>query len=374
MTIKEISFNNFRNLKDGKIEVSDNINVICGDNAQGKTNLLECIWLFNGVRSFRGSKDTELISFDNDKNYATTNLKFFLEDRIQEAQINIFSGRREAILNGIKKKSASQIIGKCTSVVFSPEHLNLVKSGPSERRRFLDGAICRLKINYAVAFSNYKKILNQRNALLKDINKNNSLKDTIEVWNENLAKSGAFIILERFKYIELLKKYALEYHSGISKGKEKLDIIYNCNCNALKEDDYQQIYDKLLISLQNSLNNDLYLGCTNIGPHRDDLDFLINDIKSKTFASQGQQRSIVLSLKLSEASILEEITYERPVILLDDVLSELDIYRQDFLLNKIENWQVFITCCDVYSIKNLKNGKVFNVKNGTVIEDINYLN
>ena len=368
MKVLEISFNNFRNLENSKINVSENINVIYGDNAQGKTNLLECIWLFNGVRSFRGSKDSELVSFNTKEKFATANLKFFFEDRIQNVQINIVNGKREAILNGVKKKSTSHIIGKCTSVVFSPEHLNLVKSGPSERRRFLDGAICRLKMKYAIEFSKYKKILNQRNALLKEININKNLKDTIDVWDENLANSGAYLIIERFKYIELLKKYAIEYHSGISKGKEKLDIIYKSSCNINKEDNFKQIYDKLLINLKNNLTNDLSFGFTNIGPHRDDLEFLINNVKSKTFASQGQQRSIVLSLKLAEASILEEKSDERPVILLDDVLSELDIYRQDFLLNKIENWQVFITCCDINSIRNLKSGKIFNVSNGTIIE------
>ena len=367
MIVKEISFHNFRNLKDNKIKVSENVNVICGDNAQGKTNLLECIWLFNGVRSFRGSKDAELISFNNDLNYATTNLTFYMEERIQEAQINIFSKKREAILNGVKKKSASHIIGKCTSVVFSPEHLNLIKNGPSERRRFLDGAICRLKIKYALAFSKYNKILNQRNALLKEIIKNDSLKDTLEVWDEKLAITGAYLIFQRLKYIDMLKNFAKDYHFGISEGKEELKIIYNCTSNANFGDTIQEINDKLLKTLQNNIKDDLYKGCTSVGPHRDDLEFLINDVKARIYASQGQQRSIVLSLKLSEASILENVTYERPVILLDDVLSELDIYRQDFLLNKIKNWQVFITCCDMSVIKNLENGKVFKVKNGVVI-------
>lgn len=369
MTVKEISFKGFRNLKDGSVTVSDNVNVIYGDNAQGKTNLLECIWLFNGVRSFRGAKDNELISFNSENKFAVAGLKFYSQERIQNAQINIFPKKREAILNGVKKRSASQLIGKCTSVVFSPEHLTLVKNGPSERRRFLDGALCRLKPRYAVVFSKYNKIINQRNALLKDIPKNKSLMETLEIWDEKLSQAGAQLIFERLEYIELLKKYSYEYHSGISQDKENLRLEYNCTCNAQYKDSIQQIYEKMLKTLKDAVKEDLYTGCTNYGAHRDDIEIYINDVKARSFASQGQQRSAVLSLKLSEASILEQLTEERPVILLDDVLSELDIYRQNFLLNKTKDWQVFITCCDPSAVKSLKNGKVFYIKDGVVSEE-----
>lgn len=364
MIIKELSFQGFRNLKDNRITVSDGINVIYGDNAQGKTNLLECIWMFNGVRSFRGAKDSELIGFESD--YACSALHFYAEDRIQEARVNILPGKREAFLNGVKKLSPSELIGKCTSVVFSPEHMTLVKNGPSERRKFLDGALCRLKPRYAMLFSKYNKILNQRNALLKDIPRHRELLETLDIWDEKLSVTGGTLTAERLKYTGLLKKKAYDFHRGISEEKEELSILYQSGYNALEGDGFEELTEKIRKALEKSRKEDIYTGCTNYGPHRDDLDILINGMKARIYASQGQQRSAVLSLKLSEADILKELTGEKPVILLDDVLSELDLSRQNFLLNKTEGWQVFITCCDISAVGHLHCGKVFYIENGGV--------
>ena len=364
MIIKELSFQGFRNLKDNRITVSDGINVIYGDNAQGKTNLLECIWMFNGVRSFRGAKDSELIGFESD--YACSSLHFYAEDRIQEARVNILPGKREAFLNGVKKLSPSELIGKCTSVVFSPEHMTLVKNGPSERRKFLDGALCRLKPRYAMLFSKYNKILNQRNALLKDIPRHRELLETLDIWDEKLSVTGGTLTAERLKYTGLLKKKAYDFHRGISEEKEELSILYQSGYNALEGDGFEELTEKIRKELEKSRKEDIYTGCTNYGPHRDDLDILINGMKARIYASQGQQRSAVLSLKLSEADILKELTGEKPVVLLDDVLSELDLSRQNFLLNKTEGWQVFITCCDISAVGHLHCGKVFYIENGGV--------
>lgn len=364
MIIKELSFQGFRNLKDNRITVSDGINVIYGDNAQGKTNLLECIWMFNGVRSFRGAKDSELIGFESD--YACSSLHFYAEDRIQEARVNILPGKREAFLNGVKKLSPSELIGKCTSVVFSPEHMTLVKNGPSERRKFLDGALCRLKPRYAMLFSKYNKILNQRNALLKDIPRHRELLETLDIWDEKLSVTGGTLTAERLKYTGLLKKKAYDFHRGISEEKEELSILYQSGYNALEGDGFEELTEKIRKALEKSRKEDIYTGCTNYGPHRDDLDILINGMKARIYASQGQQRSAVLSLKLSEADILKELTGEKPVVLLDDVLSELDLSRQNFLLNKTEGWQVFITCCDISAVGHLHCGKVFYIENGGV--------
>lgn len=366
MIIKELSFQGFRNLKDNTVTVSDGINVIYGDNAQGKTNLLECIWMFNGVRSFRGAKDSELIGFES--NYACCCLHYYAEDRIQEAKIHILSGKREAFLNGVKKNSPSELIGKCTSVVFSPEHMTLVKNGPSERRKFLDGALCRLKPRYAMLFSRYHKILNQRNALLKDIPRHRELLDTLDIWDEKLSVTGGTLTAERLKYTQLLKKKAYDFHRGISEEKEELSISYQSGYDAQESDDILALTEKIKKALEKSRKEDIYTGCTNYGPHRDDLNILINGIKARIYASQGQQRSAVLSLKLSEAQILKELTGEKPVILLDDVLSELDLSRQNFLLNKTAGWQVFITCCDVSAVDYLNCGKVFYIENGEVAE------
>lgn len=364
MIVTQLKFKGFRNLKDGCINPSDGINIIYGDNAQGKTNLLECIWLFNGVRSFRGSKDNELISFE--EKFASINMEFFSDERLQNAQINILNGKRQAIINGVTKNAPSHLIGKFCSIVFSPEHLMLVKSGPSERRKFIDGAICQIYPKYAIYLSKYNKLLNQRNALLKEINKNKDLMTTLDIWDEKLCIAGAEIIERRIKYIELLKEKAGEFHNGISENKETLELSYNSN---LKNLNNSEIAKELYNGLKKRRREDMFLGHTSVGPHRDDIDIILNGKTAKTFASQGQQRSIVLSLKLSEAVLLYETIGEKPVILLDDVLSELDAFRQDFLINKIFGWQVFITCCEKNIINKLKSGKIFKIENGNVITE-----
>lgn len=368
MRIEKLSFLNFRNLNSSQIKPCKGINIIYGNNAQGKTNILEAIWMFNGVRSFRGAKDQELIAFNKD--FACSEIEFFSEEREQTAKILITNGKREAYLNGIKKDTPSALMGKITSIVFSPEHLSLVKEGPSGRRKFLDNAICQLYPRYAIVLSSYNKILNQRNALLKDIPYHNELIDTLDIWDEKLITSGAVLIYERIKYINLLKEKAKEFHFGISEEKEKLSLRYSTGYKLPKDtEDKNEIYNILKNKLQKSRQEDLNLKYTVIGPHRDDIDIKINGINARKFASQGQQRSIVLSLKLAEATIVDEITNEQPVILLDDVLSELDITRQNFLMNKINNWQVFITCCEMDISHKLNVGKLFYIENGDIKEE-----
>lgn len=367
MTVQEISFTNYRNLKDNTIMPNNGVNVIYGENAQGKTNLIESIWMFNGVRSFRGSRDNELISFH--KPFAKLHIKFFSQEREQNADIDILQNKREAYLNKIKLKSSSQLLGKINSVVFSPDHLSLVKDGPSQRRKFLDSALCQIMPRYAVVLAKYNKILNQRNALLKDIPYHKELEETLEIWDEKLAYTGGALIFERIKYIEQLKESAKRFHSGISGDKEQLKIKYTSGYKIPNNCTHKEISDILLSNLEKSRKNDLFLKYTSVGPHRDDIEFLINGIKSRLYASQGQQRSIVLSLKLAEAEILYNVTEEKPIILLDDVLSELDKTRQNFLLNKIDGWQVFITCCDKSFTDTLQVGKIFNVNNGCVSEE-----
>lgn len=367
MIIKRLKFANFRNLKDNEIFPDSGVNIICGDNAQGKTNMLEGIWMFNGVKSFRGSKDSELVTFE--KTFSKLELDFFCEEREQTAKIDIINGRREAYLNGIKKSAPSQLIGKINSVVFSPEHLTLVKNGPAGRRKFLDSAICQLMPKYAVVFAKYNKILNQRNALLKDIPYHSELIDTLDIWDEKLAMAGGALIYERLKYIDILKKKAAEFHSGISENKEELKLKYSCGYKISKDSSQKEITDILFERLGKNRNEDLSFKYTNTGPHRDDIDIFINGIKARTFASQGQQRSAVLSLKLAEATIVDEINDEKPVILLDDVLSELDSSRQNYLINKIKGRQVFITCCENDAAKRLCEGKIFHVNNGAITEE-----
>lgn len=364
MIIKKLRFENFRNLKNGEITPCEKVNVIYGDNAQGKTNLLEAIWLFCGGHSFRGAKENELIHFED--SFFKLNMDFFSCDRDQSAEIAFNQNKKKIKLNGVDKNSSSYLTEVFSCVVFSPENMTLVKRGPSLRRKFLDGAICQQRIRYAAALAKYNQIINQRNALLKDIYKHKELKDTLPIWDDSLCVTGALILKERMDYIKELKVYAAKFHDDISDSKEKLDIEYVSNAGVAPDDTIEIITEKLRVAYQKSRNEDYHTGYTNIGPHRDDMDIKINGISAKTYGSQGQQRSAVLSLKLAQAQMLFDKNNERPVILLDDVLSELDPKRQDFLLNKVENYQVFITCCEESNKDQLKNGKVFYIKDGVV--------
>lgn len=366
MKVKELSFTNYRNLADSTIVPSDNVNVIYGENANGKTNLLEAIWLFCGGHSFRGSKENEMILFEKD--FFKLWMKFDSGEREQEAQIIFDKSRKMISINGVEKSSSSYLTEVFSAVVFSPEHLSLIKRGPNIRRKFLDAAICQHRIRYASQLAKYNQIINQRNALLKDIYKHPELKDTLCIWDDSLIAAGALILKERFEYLKLMKEPAREYHSGISRDKEELSIEYLCTAKATEDDSLDDIREKLRREFKASRHEDYRTGYTSVGPHRDDLDFKINGISARRFGSQGQQRSAVLSLKLSEAELLYRKNGERPVILLDDVLSELDNNRQDFLLNKVGDYQVFVTCCEESNKEQLKNGKVFYIENGVVSE------
>lgn len=364
MIITGLKFENFRNLENNHISFGDKMNVIVGDNGQGKTNLLECIWMFNGVRSFRGAKDRDLVQFG--KKSAKIEIEFFSEERDQTARIDFVNHKREAYINEIKKPAPSHLMGKITSIVFSPEHLSLVKDGPNVRRKFIDSAICQVKPKYSVYLAKYNRILNQRNALLKDIANYSELADTLEIWDRELAVNGSVIISERLKYIARLSQLAGEYHSGISENKEKLEILYKNRYSP--ETPTSEIASDFFDLLSTHRKDDLMLRYTTKGPHRDDIEININGRSARQYASQGQQRSAVLSLKLAEASLVDILTGENAVILLDDVLSELDKERQSFLLNKIQSRQVFITCCDYSTEALLESGRMFVVENGNVTQ------
>lgn len=364
MKVIALKFENYRNLRDNIIEPCDGVNIIYGDNAQGKTNLLEALWLFCGGHSFRASKDNEVINWD--KNFAKLSMRFIGQEREQNAEIAFQGSKKQVKINGVEKKSAASLIERYCAVVFSPEHLNLVKRGPSERRRFIDSAICREKLRNAVVLSKYNRVLNQRNSLLKDIYKRPSLEDTLAIWDEPLIKNGAVLIKKRIEYIDMLSKRAGEYHNGISKGSEELKISYISSAGINGTEPLEEIEEKLRKKFESNRADDIRTGVTNSGPHRDDIEILINGKNARSFASQGQQRSAVLSLKLAEANVLKERMGEEPIILLDDVLSELDAKRQDFLLNELVGCQVFITCCEKSNKEQLKSGKIFYLENGVV--------
>lgn len=362
MKINSISIENFRNIE--KLDLDfDDVNIIYGQNAQGKTNLIEAIYLFTGSKSFRGVKDRELIRFGSD--FSKLKINFESENRNQNAEIRI-DGKRTAYLNGIKKKSPSALGEELKAVIFSPVHLSMVKDGPSERRRFIDNALCQLKYNYRNVLKEYNRALSQRNMLLKDISKNSSLADMLYIWDKNLAATGAKIIYQRNKYVEALLPFAKEVFDGLSGGREEIDLVLKGPFD-YRELSLKEIENKLLITFEKSRGSDFMNRITTAGPHRDDMEILINSKSARTYGSQGQQRSCVLALKLAEASLLKEMTQNEPLALLDDVMSELDITRQDYILNHIKNWQVFITCCDADTVLRLKKGKTFHIENGGIV-------
>lgn len=365
MKVNKIKFENFRNLIQSEIVPCEGVNIIYGDNAQGKTNLLETIWLFCGGHSFRNSKDNELIRWE--KNFAKLEMDFFGQNRNQTAEINLTNNKKTVLINGVEKKSAAELIEKFCAVVFYPEHLNLIKKGPLERRKFLDSAICREKFKNASVLSKYNRILLQRNALLKDLESRPSLDEVINVWDFHLAACGAYLMLKRMDYIKALSQKAAYFHDGISEGSEKLEIRYIPSVSTVGfGDSLEEIGDKITDKYEDCILEDMKTKCTNFGPHRDDIEILINGKNVKMYGSQGQQRSAVISLKLAEAAVLEERMGEKPVILLDDVLSELDNSRRNFLLNKLDGYQVFITCCEKAENEKFENNKVFKIVNGEI--------
>lgn len=363
MMVHALETESFRNLASGTFEPEPGVNILYGDNAQGKTNLLESLWLFTGGRSFRGAKEAEMTAFGRDK--ARLTLSFTAEERKQEAEITI-EKRRKAVLNGIPQPSAAKLAGVFCAVVFSPVHLSLIKDGPEGRRRFIDSAYCQIRPGYIATLTEYNRSLAQRNALLKDIRKTGYGREQLDIWNQRLALSGARVILARLAYCTKLKEKAREIYSGLSGGKEVLSLCYQCSCGQVPDADREALSSHLLASLRSRQEMDVAAGFTTAGPHRDDLEVTINDMPARIYGSQGQQRSAVLALKLSEASLLKEITGEQPVALLDDVMSELDISRQDYILNHIHGWQVFITCCEPAAVLRMSGGGLFHVKQGVI--------
>lgn len=355
MKVRKITFDRYRNLKNGCLETENNINIIYGDNAQGKTNLLEAIWLFSGVKSFRSSKDCELIQKGEDS--AELTLSFNAERRDQEAKI-VFGGKKSATLNGNKLASFNMLAGAFRCVVFSPEHLSLIKDGPSERRKFINMAISQIWPKYAAVLYDYMHAMVQRNTLLRDARAHSDLYDMLDMYDATLATLGKTIIEYRKKYLDLLMNHAEKIYDGFSCGKERLTVKYICSGG-----------DDLAQALKQARRDDSFTGVTSVGPHRDDIEFEIDSMSARSFGSQGQQRSVVLSLKLAEAEVIHDYCSQQPVILLDDVMSELDVGRRDYILNHIDDRQVFITCCDKNTVSMLSSGSVFYMKDGVLTKE-----
>lgn len=355
--VNNINIYNFRNIKNLSFQPSPGINIIYGDNAKGKTNLIESIWMFTGEKSFRKAKESQLIYFGEQN--ARLDLNFFAENRFQTATIK-WNPKKIVYLNNCKIEKLPDFIGIFSSIIFSPEDLNLIKGNSQKRRNFLDVALSQIKPRYSKLLLNYNKILLQRNSLLKDITTNASLIDTLDIWDDAFSKTAAHITKYRFKYLKALLPIVEEIYSEISNQKERLKIKYISLKQSLSTIDlncinYEDLYNYFYSNIINNRCLDIKYGYTQIGPHRDDFDIMINGLSAKNFASQGQQRSIVLVLKLAEAKILKNLVNKNPVILLDDVMSELDLSRQKYILNNLVNSQCFITCCNKNYFKHFSH-------------------
>lgn len=364
MFVRKLEYENFRNLEKGSFSPCSEINVIYGDNAQGKTNLSEAVWMFTGQKSFRGNKDIQLINKDNSNLPARLSVDFYSQGREQSAKLEILKGRH-AVLNEVQLKSAAELSKSYSAIVFSPAEMQLINEGPNIRRKFLNNAISIMRPKYESVLNSYARAVQQRNAILKDVRFHSELSVMLDSFEERIAKSGVYIINQRKKYIEALLNYISDIYSGISDNKEKLTLCYKISGLS---DDEEINEEKLLKMLYDSRKDDVFTGITSVGPHRDDMELFINGDLIKIFGSQGQRRSAVLSLKLSEAEILKKFSNEQPVTILDDVMSELDRSRQDYILNHIKGWQVFITCCDPSAVENLKAGSSFLVQNGKITQ------
>lgn len=364
MNIKHHIIKNYRNIDHMEFEPVDGINVIYGENGHGKTNIIESIWLFTGCNSFRTRKNAELIN--KDSSFSELYMEFYSNERDQNAKLLIDS-KKEAFLNGIKQVSPRKFLGEFQAVVFSPAVLSVIKDGPSEKRKFLDIAISLIKPNYAVLLSKYNKTVVQRNALLKQISATSRGEDLLFAFDEELARYGGRIIDYRLNYIDDLKEFITDIYGEISNGREEMKISY---LNSLKEIgntsvEWSEIFYK---ALTESHERDIARIMTSIGPHKDDLDILLNDMNARIYGSQGQQRSCALALKLGEASILKKISDEQPIALLDDVMSELDDKRQKYLIKYFDNWQVFVTCCDPTHRDKINSDKVFKIIDGKIAD------
>jgi len=363
MYLKKIELQNFRNYEKQEILFDEKVNVITGKNAQGKTNLLESLYIMSLGKSFRTNKDIDMISFGKD--YFRAKSISIKGGRELEIEISIGREGKTIKINGRKAERNIDILENVFMVVFSPEDLKIVKDEPEKRRRFIDRELCQIKPVYYKNLGRYKKILQQRNSLLKEQEIN---EDLLAVWDENLVEYGSKIIQERSRFIEKLNDISKGISTGITNGKEMLETIYEPNVDKKDSLDEQKYY--FMQALRKNLKNDIIRRNTSVGPHKDDLKLIVEGIDIRRFGSQGQQRTAALSLKLAEIKIIKEETGVSPILLLDDVLSELDQERQKFLIKSMEEIQLFITTTELDEElqKSLWKGKTFFVENGKVME------
>lgn len=359
MIIKSIELQNFRNYEDLNISFDEGTNIFYGDNAQGKTNILEAAYLSGTTKSHKCSKDKEMIRFGEQEAHIRTVV--VKKEKEYQIDMHLKNNRSKGIaINKVPIKKASDLLGILNMVFFSPEDLNIIKNGPAERRRFLDSELCQLDKIYLSDLTTYNKILNQRNKLLKDMVYRPDLKDTLPVWDMQLVETGRKIIRRRKQFVDELNEIVHDIHYRISGEKEDLLLQYEPSIEDIFfEDELSRVKER-----------DMRQCMTSVGPHRDDLFFSIGEVDIRKFGSQGQQRTSALSLKLSEIELVKRSIHDTPVLLLDDVLSELDSNRQNYLLNSIHDTQTLITCTglDEFVKNRFHINKIFKVVQGTVEE------
>ena len=360
MVITGYRAEHFRNLKTIELFPDPGVNVIFGENGQGKTNIIESIWMFTGCHSFRTHRASELI--EKGKREAKVSLSFTAHGMDNDARLSV-QQKREFMLNGAVKQSPRQFLGEFQSVVFSPSTLSIVQDAPAERRRFLDIAVSMIRPAYSTHLLKYTKILANRNALLKQISVGAADESYLDAWDEQLARCGAHLTMYRLHYVDEAARIASEIYKEISGGKEEMRLEYQQSSSSFSVDEYEMT-ENIYMALQKTREADIRRLQTGVGPHKDDLLIQVDGLSARSYASQGQQRSAALALKLAEAYVIKNVSGEYPVILLDDVMSELDSGRQNLLLEYLKNWQVFLTCCDTTHVSRLQSYKTFRIENG----------
>lgn len=360
MVIKSLKLKNYRNYELLDMTFDSKTNILYGDNAQGKTNILEALYLSGTTKSHRGTKDRDLIQFGREESHLET----IVEKKGMEFQIDMHlkkNSPKGIAINKIPIRKASELFGIVHFVFFSPEDLNIIKDGPAGRRRFIDLELSQIDKVYLSNLSNYNRIINQRNSLLKELYHQDHLMDTLDIWDMQLAEYGTKVIESRKQFIRQVNQIIADIHYRLTGGRERIELSYESSLGSLS----------LEQALKKNRERDIRMKSTSVGPHRDDLCFLSGDLDIRKFGSQGQQRTAALSLKLSEIELVKEVIKDTPILLLDDVLSELDKHRQNYLLDSIHDIQTLITCTGVDEFVNhrFEVNKVFHVQNGQVIKE-----
>ena len=359
MYIESVQLKNFRNYDSLELDLAQGTNIFYGNNAQGKTNILEALYLCGTTKSHKGSKDKDMIRFGEDESHIRMMVK--RDELSYKIDMHLRKNKAKGVaINGLPIRKAGELFGVVNLVFFSPEDLNIIKNGPGERRRFIDMELSQLDKIYLDCLINYNKVVNQRNSLLKEyaFSGREDIISSLDIWDMQLVKYGNDVIKSREKFVKEINDLVKSIHTKLSGDREQLEIIYE---PCVKEQDFES-------ELVRVRDRDLKFKCTNIGPHKDDMCFLINGMDVRKYGSQGQQRTAALSLKLAEIELVKQIIHDTPVLFLDDVLSELDSRRQNFLLDSIGNIQTMITCTglDEFINNRFSINKIFKVVNGTV--------